>query len=290
MTARVLALVLVAGCLLSSAVSAQEVECYVWGGSGLRRLTFSFVPAAGYTLTGETLIGYHDPPYTLTGTAMTPNGQLLALDPVTPSLVAVDTETAHLTTVVNLNFGTWLLGDIAAVATGETYASSDTRLYKIDLMTGDLTLVGDTGYTLEALGSLDGQLYATGWNASAPTGAFLRLDRLTAQPTVITAYPQPSPFGVVSVGSLSSNWRELWGEFMVHDWMDPYFLGVVDPSTGNAAASLWEAPGVSGVGAVEVRWSALQRQAIPVLSRPMLALLALVLAAAGFVAIRKLAG
>ncbi len=288
MKARVLMLLVIAGCVLDATAAAQEVECYLLPGE-LRRLTFSFVPPAGYTLTGNTAVGNFDHSLMLNGSAMTANGQLLTLDPVTPRLVAVDTATAQVTTVVNLNYGSWLLldVDIAALPTGEIYLSYETSLYRIDLVTGNLNLVGDTGFTLEALGSLNGQLYATGSGASAPWGAFMRLDPLTAQPSVMTVFPQDQTW-VPIVKSLSSSWRELWAVFQVDNpFWETRFVGVVDPSTGNAVASLWEAPGLNGVGAVEVRWSALQRQAIPVLSRPALALLALVLAAAGFVAIRR---
>ncbi len=290
MTARGLVFLLVATCLLSAYSAAQEVECYLIIGSDLRRLTFAVDPPAGYTVTGETFVGQLPPG--VMRAAMTADGELLALDPSTRALVSVDTDTAQLTTVVNLDLGGSLeYSDIAVVAPAQIYLSQETRLYRVSRATGQVTLVGDTGFGLWALGSSVGQLYAIGSNDPMTEGAFLRIDATTAQASVIKVYEYSPWTGPSGFFALSSSRSELWAG-NVHDNLveSTISVGVMDVETGLLASTVWASTGDSPqpfVTAVELRGPLLQAAPIPLASRPALAMLALLLAAAGVVAIRR---
>ncbi len=287
----VLMALLVATCLLSAHAAAQEVECYIICG-GLRRLTLSFA-SGQYTLVGETEVGQLPPG--IWHAAMTPDGELLALDSSIPRLVLIDTETAQVTTIVSLNLdGPMEDSDIAVVPPSQIYLSQETRLYSVDRATGDVSLIGDTGFTLEALGSYGESLYAAGWSTAAPDGAFMRLSTLTAQPTLITAYP-PSSQGERRITALSSSWPHLWASLAEGNvWGGgTAYVGPMNPATGYLVSAPWQLSEFTGgplVWAVELRGPALQVPTVPVLGRSALALLVLVLAAAGIVAIRKLVG
>ncbi len=274
---RVLMILLAAGCLLPAQAAAQEVECFLNFEGTLIRLVCQWQAYGQYDCWQESVVGEIDTH--IEGTAMMPDGRLVGLDSWNGRLVTIDTETAATTPLVDLD----VVGlEIAADPFGSIFMSGDTELYRVDLATGHASLVGDTGFEIDRLGSLGFDLYATTyWMPSYPNGAFMRIDPLTAQPVVI----RDSNLGL---SALSSNWWQLWGAI---GWGGPaahFELVVVDPA-GVSVASLWPAePGVLWLTDVEVRGPLPQAPRIPLLTRPLLGLLALLLAAAGVVAIRRL--
>ncbi len=283
---RALTILLAAGCLMSAQAEAQEVECYIifWG--QLWRLTYSYAGPGDYQQTDEVSVGYLET--VVDRMAMTPDGQLIGLNQVERRLVTIDTATAAITPLVDIDIPGWLDddSDMAIDAAGHAYLSQESKLYALDLTTGDTTLIGDTGVNLTALGSLGYQLYGAGWSPTDESGVFFRLDRTTGQPSSFSSW-----WG--SYIALTSNWRELWGVWSDCSTMAGWnSVVVLDPTTGVPGAWLWEFGGGGYdcrlIYALQVRGPGLQSPRIPLLTRPLLVLLALLLAAAGVIAVRRL--
>ena len=122
----------------------------------------------------------------VSGTAVSPDGELLALDGATDELVRIDVATGDVETLVALDIDIapwWIFeADLAIDTNGGAWIVSRGILYELDLATGVTSVVGDTGSDIGILVSHDGELYAAGLSN------FLRISPDTAHAVVIATY------------------------------------------------------------------------------------------------------
>jgi hypothetical protein len=139
----------------------------------------------------------------------------------------------------NLGVRDWAPNGLAIDSRGRGYLTSRDKLYRVDLVTGVATLVGDAGADFESSGDCvvnkDDTLYMSSKHLE-DTDTLVQLDGSTGLGTEI------GPIGFTRVFGLTAAWGGLFG--LTRDGQ----IIEIDPVTG-AGRLLHETPGISWFGA-----------------------------------------
>jgi len=161
------------------------------------------------------------------GTALSPSGQLFALDIENDRLLLVDTASGAASPGVSLDIDVGAWGDLAFDDGGQLWLAAGTSLFTVDPATGSTVLVGEIGEEVEKLTAHNGSLFG------ASGARLMEIDTATGQGALVRDFNEP--WGGAHFWALGSDGQNLWA--IMHGWSEVspslyYEVAMLDPATG----------------------------------------------------------